>query len=392
MANLPESASFDAGIYQIETTDAVIGGVNGISNLQAKALANRTTWLKQQVDALNLLKGKGIAAFSAANSYAGGDQVIYQKNIWQANTAISPGAFNPANWTRQLGGAAEVELSTTAGAALGTAAVGVSTTLARADHVHLNPTLDFLSNVTITSIANGEILRWNGADWINNTLAEAGIAPVASPTFTGTPTVPTAAVGTNTTQAASTAFVKAEIAADTSHVLTANLATQAEAEAGTNNTKWVTPLRVFQAIAKVVVQATETVFGWAKVATQAQTDAGTDDATIVTPKKLRFGFSISIGVNSYIVFPTWLGGFIFQFGYVMAGASSSGAVGYPIAFPTAARGGHITSHYMTGDNAPFVFKQAASSTNALSASNIGFDWATTNTSRTLSFTWFVWGN
>lgn len=36
-------------------------------------------------------------------------------------------------------------------------------------------------------------------------------APLESPTFTGTPSVPTAAVGTDTTQAASTAFVKAEI-------------------------------------------------------------------------------------------------------------------------------------------------------------------------------------
>ena len=38
-------------------------------------------------------------------------------------------------------------------------------------------------------------------------------APLESPTFTGTPAVPTAAQGTNTTQAASTAFVVAEIAA-----------------------------------------------------------------------------------------------------------------------------------------------------------------------------------
>ena len=38
-------------------------------------------------------------------------------------------------------------------------------------------------------------------------------APLASPAFTGTPTVPTAAPGTNTTQAASTAFVTAAVAA-----------------------------------------------------------------------------------------------------------------------------------------------------------------------------------
>jgi len=38
-----------------------------------------------------------------------------------------------------------------------------------------------LSDVTITSIGSGEILKWNGSAWINNTLAEAGIT---SPTIT----------------------------------------------------------------------------------------------------------------------------------------------------------------------------------------------------------------
>jgi hypothetical protein len=40
------------------------------------------------------------------------------------------------------------------------------------------------------------------------------LAPLASPALTGTPTAPTAAVGTNTTQLATTAFVNAEIAND----------------------------------------------------------------------------------------------------------------------------------------------------------------------------------
>ena len=43
----------------------------------------------------------------------------------------------------------------------------------------------------------------------------ASKAPIASPTFTGTPAAPTASQGTNTTQIATTAFVNAEIAADT---------------------------------------------------------------------------------------------------------------------------------------------------------------------------------
>jgi hypothetical protein len=63
-------------------------------------------------------------------------------------------------------------------------------------------------------------------------------------------------------------------------------ATQLEAEAGTALDKVMSPLRVFQAIAKVVVQATETAFGWLKIATLSQTNTGTDDSTAITPKKL----------------------------------------------------------------------------------------------------------
>lgn len=48
MANLPESSSFDAGVYQLETTDLVLGGVAGPSNSGAKNLTNRTRWLFDQ--------------------------------------------------------------------------------------------------------------------------------------------------------------------------------------------------------------------------------------------------------------------------------------------------------------------------------------------------------
>ena len=65
--------------------------------------------------------------------------------------------------------------STTTPAMDGTAAVGTETTFARGDHVH--PT-------------------------------DSTRAPLASPTFTGTPSAPTAAAGTNTTQLATTAFVQ----------------------------------------------------------------------------------------------------------------------------------------------------------------------------------------
>lgn len=55
-----------------------------------------------------------------------------------------------------------------------------------------------------------------GANWDVLQTNLIGAAPLASPTFTGTPTAPTAAGGTSTTQIATTAFVAAAISALTS--------------------------------------------------------------------------------------------------------------------------------------------------------------------------------
>src|SRR4051812_29433640 len=52
MANLAEVDNFDAGIYQLETTDPVQGGAGGIDNAQAQSLANRTKNLKGRLDAI----------------------------------------------------------------------------------------------------------------------------------------------------------------------------------------------------------------------------------------------------------------------------------------------------------------------------------------------------
>lgn len=60
------------------------------------------------------------------------------------------------------------------------------------------------------------IIYDNSGTDVEKTIASlASAAPTADPTFTGTPVAPTAAQGTNTTQIATTAFVNAEIAADT---------------------------------------------------------------------------------------------------------------------------------------------------------------------------------
>lgn len=43
--HLPKDSAWEKGIYQLEFGDKVLGGVDGIDNLQAQQLANRTEWL-----------------------------------------------------------------------------------------------------------------------------------------------------------------------------------------------------------------------------------------------------------------------------------------------------------------------------------------------------------
>ena len=50
MATLIELPEWTEGIYQLEEDDLVLGGVDGVDNKQAKQLANRTAYLKQEVE------------------------------------------------------------------------------------------------------------------------------------------------------------------------------------------------------------------------------------------------------------------------------------------------------------------------------------------------------
>ncbi|HFQ8100863.1 TPA: hypothetical protein ACHS94_002166, partial [Citrobacter freundii] len=70
MANLPETPQWEDGIYQIEVSDPVLGGPDGISNRQAKQLAKRTSYLKQQVESGDKDLADHIAALDPHSQYA----------------------------------------------------------------------------------------------------------------------------------------------------------------------------------------------------------------------------------------------------------------------------------------------------------------------------------
>ena len=80
MANQPEEATWEAGIYQFETNDVVEGGAGGIDNRPLLQLANRTKYLYDTMNALLLpiTSGKGWLLFNdiVANIPAGWEEVV----------------------------------------------------------------------------------------------------------------------------------------------------------------------------------------------------------------------------------------------------------------------------------------------------------------------------
>lgn len=123
----------------------------------------------------------------------------------------------------------------------------------------------------------------------------------------------------------------------------AKIATQALTNAGVDDATIVTPKK----LAAWVKTATEAVAGMAKAATQAFTDEGVDDSTFITPKKLRFGFVFSAAANGYVIFPTWLGSLVIQWGTATIAAVPT-TVNFPVTFGSAVYAVVATSRGNTG--------------------------------------------
>ena len=170
MANLPETPQFDEGIYQIETVDPVVGGPNGVSNEPARGLANRTRYLKNEVDALKTQKAPLASPNFSGNPTAptpsiGDDSSTLANTAWvnqRVRTLAAPIAHVGA------GGAAHAAAtSSTAGF------------MSASDKQKLDGIAAGAQANTVTSVAGR-----TGAV----TLAVSdvpGAAPLASPRFTG---------------------------------------------------------------------------------------------------------------------------------------------------------------------------------------------------------------
>ncbi|GFM68559.1 hypothetical protein PSCICJ_46770 [Pseudomonas cichorii] len=90
------------------------------------------------------------------------------------------------------------------------------------------------------------------------------------------------------------------------------------------------------ALAALVVQATEANRGMTRLATQPEVLAGVEDAAVVTPKKMRFGFAMSFTpASGYVLFPTWLGGLLIQYGRATLASDTFSTLTWPLAWPDA---------------------------------------------------------
>ena len=105
----------------------------------------------------------------------------------------SPPPAEASFWGVELGDVGGL-VATAATQSAGDNTTNVATTAFVTSAVATENEISEMNDVTLSSIESGEVLKWNGSAWINNTLAELGVLPVANPTFTGTLTVGSATV------------------------------------------------------------------------------------------------------------------------------------------------------------------------------------------------------
>jgi|GEM_PF-934303 len=127
----------------------------------------------------------------------------------------------------------------------------------------------------------------------------------------------------------------------------ARVATQSQTNSGVDDTTMITPKKFSAGLASLIIQATEAIAGIARVATQVQAEAGVDDSTIITPRKMRWGFQMLKAPQGYLVLPTWLGGFILQWGYASIPATST-SIPFVLSYPTACASVVCTPFNVTG--------------------------------------------
>lgn len=278
MANLQEVVSWDAGVYQLETSDPVLGGPGGTSNKQAQALANRTAYLKKHMDDLE----GGTTAAGKAN------KLTTARIIAVAGDVTGQASFD---------GSGNIAITATyknSGVVAGTYR---SVTVDAKGNVTAGSNPTTLSGYGITdAVPSSQKGAANGVA----TLDSGGKVPVAQ--IPATAITDTFVVGTQAAMLALTAEI-GDVAVRTD-LNKSFILRVAGASTLSNWQELLTPTDAVQSVdgqtgVVVIPSATEAALGKAQIATQAEVDAGTDDSKFVTAKKLLAALKKDIAANGY---------------------------------------------------------------------------------------------
>lgn len=111
MANLKEKAEWPEGVYQLETSDPVMGGENGIDNLQAKQLANRTLYLKAAIETEASTTTRGRVSLSSSTNSKSETEAATPLAV-KTTYDLATGANNAANTALSIANTAKSDAST----------------------------------------------------------------------------------------------------------------------------------------------------------------------------------------------------------------------------------------------------------------------------------------
>ncbi|WIY23791.1 hypothetical protein [Parasedimentitalea psychrophila] len=256
MTNLPEAAAWIAGIYQIEQSDPVLGGPPnietgaGIANVQAQQLAERTAWLKTQIAAAVatvISTGTGLSGGGAIDTGLTlvadlADQAVAEagSNNLQLMTALR---------TRQ---AIEVAINALVGAA--PAQLDTLNELAAA----ITDNGDTSAALTALIAAKLDAANYTAADVLAKLLSVDGAGSGLDADMLDGKNSASFVQTTRNVSTGTGLSGGGTLGADLT--ISASIATQAQAEAGTNSNGLMTPERVAQAIA--ALQRPDYDSGW----------------------------------------------------------------------------------------------------------------------------------
>lgn len=311
MANLPEADEFPAGVYQLETTDPVLGGPPneatkaGVDNIPHQQLAKRTRWLKSRVDTLlgRVINTTGLAI-------GGGDMTVNRTisvpvaSQAEAETGTENAkAMTPLRVAQAIANRLRVRNIAVSGLATGGGSLDADRTIGVPVASQAEAEAGIDNTKAMTPLRVGQYV-WT---WFQTRLVDS----VASTSTTGAATpnaVKQANDNANTRVPQSRSIGTTGLASGGGDLTQARVidvpeATQAEAEAGIVANRAMTPRRVRQAIA-------------------AQMAAVAAAAGFVVHHSGNFG---------YISMPSWLGGLCLGWGIVTI--TEGGAVGTDVSLP-----------------------------------------------------------